>query len=226
MTVFSGMLIATILGVLPDPDALRAGREADRQGQARGTARRDGPPAPTRRGRPLMTRHASSRRLRFRAAAARGLPRRRLHRGPELQRPEMPGRPPTATSRARRGAVAGRPAVVAGLRRPGAAGLDPRGVANNLDLRIASARVVEARALAGIAKSFLYPEVGVGVGDAAQQVSRLSEPPQGTARPQTYQNWAPATLSWEIDLFGRLRRGEGGGRSRSTSRPRRAAARP
>ena len=37
-------------------------------------------------------------------------------------------------------------------------------IANNLDLRIASARVVESRALAGIAKSYLYPEVNVGFG--------------------------------------------------------------
>src|SRR4051812_15335623 len=37
-------------------------------------------------------------------------------------------------------------------------------IANNLDLRVALARVEEARARAGIAKSFLYPQVdGVAV---------------------------------------------------------------
>jgi len=36
-----------------------------------------------------------------------------------------------------------------------------RGVANNLDLRLAAARVDEARAARGVAKSAFYPSVGV-----------------------------------------------------------------
>ena len=36
-------------------------------------------------------------------------------------------------------------------------------IALQLDLRVAVARVQEARALAGVAKSFLYPDVGLGV---------------------------------------------------------------
>jgi multidrug efflux system outer membrane protein len=81
------------------------------------------------------------------------------------------------------------------------------GIAKNLDLRVATARVEEARAVAGIAKSFLFPEVNLTGGYGAQQVSRLAEPPQGTKSQKTYQNWnAGLTLSWEIDLFGRLRR--------------------
>jgi multidrug efflux system outer membrane protein len=80
-------------------------------------------------------------------------------------------------------------------------------IASNLDLRTATARVTEARAQYGIAKSFLFPEVGAGAGYTGQQASRLSEPPQGTAAGKTYQNWdAGFTLSWEIDLFGRIRR--------------------
>ena len=80
-------------------------------------------------------------------------------------------------------------------------------IANNLDLRVATARVAEARAQYGIARSFLFPEVGVAGGYSAQQVSRLSEPPQGTAAGKTYQNWnAGFPISWEIDLFGRIRR--------------------
>jgi multidrug efflux system outer membrane protein len=82
-------------------------------------------------------------------------------------------------------------------------------IANNLDLRTATARVAEARAQYGIARSFLFPEVGVAGGYSAQQVSRLSEPPQGTAAGKTYQNWSAGfPLSWEIDLFGRIRRGK------------------
>ena len=80
-------------------------------------------------------------------------------------------------------------------------------IAHNLDLITATARVSEARAQYGIAKSFLFPEVGFAGGYSAQQVSRLSQPPQGTAKDKTYQNWnAGFTLSWEIDLFGRIRR--------------------
>jgi len=80
-------------------------------------------------------------------------------------------------------------------------------IAHNLDLRTATARVAEARAQYGIARSFLFPEVGVAGGYSAQQVSRLSEPPQGTAAGKTYQNWSAGfPISWEIDLFGRIRR--------------------
>src|SRR5512139_1084969 len=80
-------------------------------------------------------------------------------------------------------------------------------IAQNLDLRTATARVAEARAQYGIARSFLFPEVGVSAGYSAQQVSRLSEPPQGTAAAKTYQNWSAGfPVTWEIDLFGRIRR--------------------
>ncbi|MFO7692541.1 MAG: efflux transporter outer membrane subunit [Vicinamibacterales bacterium] len=84
------------------------------------------------------------------------------------------------------------------------------GVANNLDLRIASARVVEARALAGIAKSYLYPEIGAGFGTSQEQRSRVGDPKLSKEQvpDRTYSNWAlTGSLSWEIDLFGRLRRG-------------------
>ena len=87
-------------------------------------------------------------------------------------------------------------------------GLIKEALANNLDLRIAVARVQEARALSGIAKSFLYPEVNLGAGYTGDQASRNSQPPgaaQGADR--TYNNTSiTASMSWEIDLFGRLRR--------------------
>jgi multidrug efflux system outer membrane protein len=80
-------------------------------------------------------------------------------------------------------------------------------IANNLDLRTATARVAEARAQYGIAKSFLYPEIGLSGGYSARQVSRTSDPPEGTATDKTRQNWnISLPLSWEIDLFGRIRR--------------------
>jgi len=80
-------------------------------------------------------------------------------------------------------------------------------IANNLDLRTATARVAEARAQYGIARSFLFPEVGLTAGYTAQQNSRNAEPPQATQAQKTYQNWnAAIPVSWEIDLFGRIRR--------------------
>jgi len=94
---------------------------------------------------------------------------------------------------------------------PALQGLIREGVANNLDLKLAAARVVESRALAGIAKSYLYPDVGVGFGTNQQQVSRVGDPKasEATVPDRTYSNWAVnGTLSWEIDLFGRIRRGK------------------
>jgi multidrug efflux system outer membrane protein len=90
-------------------------------------------------------------------------------------------------------------------------GLIREGIASNLDLRSASARVMESRALAGIAKSYLYPDIGVGFGTAQEQVSRVGDPKASKENvpDRTYSNWAlTGSLSWEIDLFGKLRRGK------------------
>ena len=80
-------------------------------------------------------------------------------------------------------------------------------LANNLDLQLAVARVEEARARAGIAKSFLYPQVdgvasyGVRQASNAQDAGRIGDE-DTTHQSGTY----GFQLSWEIDLFGRLRR--------------------
>ena len=82
-------------------------------------------------------------------------------------------------------------------------------IAHNYDLRVAVARVQEARALARVAKSFLYPDIGVGVSSSVNQISRNSQPPllseddDDRVFPNTTIN---ATMSWELDLFGRIRR--------------------
>lgn len=78
----------------------------------------------------------------------------------------------------------------------------------SFDLRAAAARVEVARARAGIAKSFLFPEVNLSGGYTSQQVSRLTEPPQDSGlEDRKYTNYNLGfTLSWEIDLFGRIRR--------------------
>ena len=77
-------------------------------------------------------------------------------------------------------------------------------IANNLDLRVAVAHVEEARARAGIAKSYLYPQVD---GTAAYGVRGASTTENADDNP--HQSGAYGfQLSWEIDLFGRLRRGQ------------------
>lgn len=72
----------------------------------------------------------------------------------------------------------------------------------NLDLRVAVARVEEARARAGIARSFLYPEVNAVAGYTTRAATS-TEDDEGDTR----QSWNYGfQLAWEIDLFGRLRR--------------------
>ncbi len=129
--------------------------------------------------------------------------------GPKYRRPEMPVPP------AHRG-VEGQPTreSLADVpwwelfKDPALQGMVREALENNLDLRVAASRVVEARAVAGVAKSFLFPEVNFGAGYSTGEFSSRTDPPQnpsGTDR--SFHNWnAGLTLSWEIDLFGRLRR--------------------
>jgi outer membrane protein, multidrug efflux system len=82
--------------------------------------------------------------------------------------------------------------------------LAERALAANLDLRVAAARVREARALSGVARGALLPEAGVS---GSYERVRLSEnglfPVDGGAS-DLYQGGFDA--SWEIDVFGGNRR--------------------
>jgi len=79
-----------------------------------------------------------------------------------------------------------------------------RGLANNQDLKAAVANVRSARALVSVARADLLPTVdgsaGVTTGDGSNRVSTNSN---GSGRRTTYS--ADLGVSWEIDLFGRLR---------------------
>jgi multidrug efflux system outer membrane protein len=78
---------------------------------------------------------------------------------------------------------------------------------NNLDLVAATARVEEARAIAGVVKSFLYPSINGSAGYTAQQTSINAQPPQDASGDRSFQNYSLGfTLSWELDIFGRVRR--------------------
>jgi len=78
-----------------------------------------------------------------------------------------------------------------------------RGEQKNIDLKIALARVKEARALLGIEDSGLYPEVDAN-GSIAWGKESESVNPLSTDEQTNYSLSADA--SWEIDLFGRIRR--------------------
>jgi multidrug efflux system outer membrane protein len=75
-------------------------------------------------------------------------------------------------------------------------------IANNLDLKAAAARVEEARARAGIPKSYLYPQVDGVAGYSARGASTTTE---GNDNPHQSGIYG-FRLSWELDLFGRIRR--------------------
>ena len=78
---------------------------------------------------------------------------------------------------------------------------------NNYDLRIAAARVEEARAQIGIARSFLYPQINLSANGSVQQVSRATEPSQTITADRTFRNLLLGFgLAWELDVFGRIRR--------------------
>ena len=73
-------------------------------------------------------------------------------------------------------------------------------IAGNLDLRAAIARVEQARAQAGIARSFLYPRVdGVAEYEAFQHTGSDLDGVQHGGR-------YGLAVAWEADLFGRIRR--------------------
>jgi len=77
----------------------------------------------------------------------------------------------------------------------------------NLDLRVAVARVEEARARAGIASSFLYPQVDGVANYGVRSASSAQKEDNSTAEDTTHQSGTYGfQLSWELDLFGRIRR--------------------
>ena len=79
--------------------------------------------------------------------------------------------------------------------------------AGNADLVIAAARVDEARALVAEAESFFFPRVDAQASGSRQQVStRTATSFPGI--PRQYSDYrATLNLSYEVDLFGRLRAG-------------------
>jgi outer membrane protein, multidrug efflux system len=81
-------------------------------------------------------------------------------------------------------------------------------LAQNYDLRDAIARVEAARANLGITQADQYPNLGVGSDVTSSQQSRRGEftIPKGTDRQRTFGTVALSLFTYEVDIWGRLRR--------------------
>jgi multidrug efflux system outer membrane protein len=153
--------------------------------------------------------------------------------GPDYHRPEVPlpaawsqplkepvaavpGQPAAAPGQP--AAAAGEPAAAwwSGFRDPVLDSLVERGLGQNLDLRVAQARVREARALRGGAEAAGYPSVGGSASYSRVRSSQTAFPviSGGSAgpgnsffgRPQQDLFQAGFDASWEVDIFGGVRR--------------------
>lgn len=81
----------------------------------------------------------------------------------------------------------------------------------NQTLKVALARVEQARALTGEARSLFLPMVGAVGLATREQTSETTTNRFPNSLTTTYR--LPLTLSWELDLFGRVRRLKGGARA-------------
>jgi len=81
-------------------------------------------------------------------------------------------------------------------------------LAQNKDVRIATARIEEYRGRLAVTRSQLFPQVGANVDAARQRASHqngfITYPDSADTRSNSYQVLVSA--SWEIDLWGQLRR--------------------
>jgi len=128
----------------------------------------------------------------------------------ELPRPEVPGSW-SSLEAPKEGQTSAARAVAGDLSEwwkafgdPALVRLAEQALANSLDLRIAAARVREARALRGVAQGGLLPEVGAGGGYERVRPSEKGFFPSSGEAVDHYQ--AGFDASWEIDVFGGNRR--------------------
>ncbi len=89
--------------------------------------------------------------------------------------------------------------------------LEARAVQSNQELRAAVARVEQARATARVARGEFLPRIDLDPSLVRQRYSPNQIPSFGSVTANTYR--APLDLSYEIDLWGRVRRGYEGARA-------------
>ncbi|HVU24324.1 MAG TPA: TolC family protein, partial [Opitutus sp.] len=82
--------------------------------------------------------------------------------------------------------------------------LESRALAANQDLRASAARVEQARAAAGLVRSDYWPQLAATGAVSRERTSSTT----GNVFPETLTTTydAPLVASWELDLFGRVRR--------------------
>ena len=76
-------------------------------------------------------------------------------------------------------------------------------LSSNLDLLTAIARVEEARAMYGFAKADLWPSFGYSVNAGGNNLGENAKQAGVGIQGPSYSGFA--TMSWEVDLFGKLR---------------------
>jgi outer membrane protein TolC len=77
--------------------------------------------------------------------------------------------------------------------------------AQNISLRVAGARILEAQAIRGIAAGNLFPQVQQAFGEYSRE--KLSTKTVQPPLEQWFSNWEGGlTASWELDFWGRFRR--------------------
>jgi multidrug efflux system outer membrane protein len=91
------------------------------------------------------------------------------------------------------------------------ADLEQRALSANQDLRAAAARVEQARAAAGLARSNYWPQVAADASATREQTSTTIDNPLRNPLGNTIRT--PLVASWELDLFGRVRRLSEGARA-------------
>ena len=80
-------------------------------------------------------------------------------------------------------------------------------LAENKDVRIAAARVEEFLGRYGVTRSQLFPQVGAQFGAGSQRISSSTQPAIGAGQTNTFDTYSlDLGVSWEIDLWGKLRR--------------------
>lgn len=77
----------------------------------------------------------------------------------------------------------------------------------NLDLRAATARVDEARALLGMSRSYLFPSLDLNATAGRQRLSQVGAEPLTGINPVSNLYGVGLSASYEIDLWGRIRSG-------------------
>jgi multidrug efflux system outer membrane protein len=129
--------------------------------------------------------------------------------GPDYQRPSVAtpdsfrGAPPAASGQAV-ASIAEQPwqSVFAD---PVLQSLIQEGLANNLDLQVAAARIEQARALVGTAESEGRPQVGYGA-FAGHEKSFVPAPGSGSSSLEYTSVGGLLNAAWELDVWGRIKR--------------------